>query len=188
MGIGYADSVKKAQELALEILAEHPAVLKDPEPWALVDNLGNSNVNLKIYFWVDISKHNILKAKSDLIRLVKEAYKKSNVSIPDPSRERIILQGLTTPPVDAGLRTVPDPTQSADEQAQAANSTDVEPDLRSEAEEIEKQARLARKLDDGENLLKSSGFQVTRAPCEHNRDIKPSRPLKTGEVLISPGV
>ena len=40
IGIGYADSITKAQELALKILGEHPAVLKDPEPWALVESIG----------------------------------------------------------------------------------------------------------------------------------------------------
>ena len=154
VGISYGDSIIKAQELALEILEEHPAVLKDPEPWALVENLGNSSVNLRIYFWVDISKHSILKAKSDLIRLVKDAYKKANISIPDPGRERIMLPGLPTPTAEASLKAVPDPAQSGEEQAKEANAKDVAADLSSEAEEIEKLARLARKLDDGENLLK----------------------------------
>lgn len=155
VGIGYADSVTKAQELALNILEEHPAVLKDPEPWVLVDNLGNSSVNLQVYFWVDLSKFSILKTKSDLIRLIKEAYQKANITIPDPGRERIFLKRSSSPPADTGLSESPDPVQSAAERAKAANSAEVAADLSSEAEEIEKQARLARQLDDGENLLKS---------------------------------
>ncbi len=152
VGISYADSVTKAQELALKILEDHPAVLKDPEPWVLVDNLGNSSVNLKIYFWVDLSKYSILKAKSDLIRLVKDAYQKANISIPDPGRERIFLKRLSSPPADTRLSVSPAPTQPEEEQETGANSTEAETDLSSEAEEIEKLARQARKLDDGENL------------------------------------
>ena len=152
VGISYANSVTKAQELALKILEDHPAVLKDPEPWVLVDNLGNSSVNLKIYFWVDLSKYSILKAKSDLIRLVKDAYQKANISIPDPGRERIFLKRLSSPPADTRLSVSPAPTQPAEEHETGADSMEAETDLSSEAEEIEKLARQARKLDDGENL------------------------------------
>ena len=41
VGIGYQDDIAAAQALALKVLNSHPAVLKDPEPWVLVDNLGS---------------------------------------------------------------------------------------------------------------------------------------------------
>ncbi len=74
IGIGYEDSVPKAQEIALRTLLEHPAILKIPEPWVLVDSLGKAVVNLRIYFWLDGRKHSWLKVKSSVIRLVKKAF------------------------------------------------------------------------------------------------------------------
>jgi hypothetical protein len=57
VGIGYDDSIPFAQEVALKVLAEHPAVLNEPEPLVLVENLGPSTVNLRVYFWLDGGRH-----------------------------------------------------------------------------------------------------------------------------------
>lgn len=40
VGIGYDDATSFAQQAALKALAEHPAVLNEPEPLVLVDSLG----------------------------------------------------------------------------------------------------------------------------------------------------
>ena len=40
VGIGYDDSINEAQEIARKVLADHPAVLNDPEPSVLADSLG----------------------------------------------------------------------------------------------------------------------------------------------------
>lgn len=44
--IGYDDAIDEAQEIALKGLVDQPAVLNEPEPWVLVDNLGKATVNL----------------------------------------------------------------------------------------------------------------------------------------------
>ena len=43
VGIGYDDSINEAQDIALSVLVNHPAVLKDPEPSVLADSLGTSD-------------------------------------------------------------------------------------------------------------------------------------------------
>ena len=43
VGIGYDDSVNDAQEIARKVLADHPAVLHDPEPWVLVGQHGEGD-------------------------------------------------------------------------------------------------------------------------------------------------
>jgi small conductance mechanosensitive channel len=50
VGIGYDDAINAAQEIARKVLADHPAVLKDPEPSVLADSLGSATVNLRVYF------------------------------------------------------------------------------------------------------------------------------------------
>ena len=83
VGIGYDDSITFAQEVALKVLAEHPAVLHDPEPLVLVENLGSSTVNLRIYFWLDGGQHSWAKVKSSVIRLTKRAFQDAGISLPD---------------------------------------------------------------------------------------------------------
>jgi small-conductance mechanosensitive channel len=53
VGIGYEEAIDEAQEIARKVLAEHPAVLNDPEPSVLADSLGMSTVNLRVYFWLN---------------------------------------------------------------------------------------------------------------------------------------
>ena len=94
VGIGYDDSINEAQEIARQVLVAHPAVLNDPEPLVLAENLGNATVTLRIYFWVNGREHSWLKVRSSLIRLVKRAYQKHGISMPDEAREVVFPQGV----------------------------------------------------------------------------------------------
>jgi small conductance mechanosensitive channel len=74
VGIGYDDAINEAQEIARKVLADHPAVLNDPEPSVLADSLGSATVNLRVYFWLNGREHSWLKVRSSVIRLVKLAF------------------------------------------------------------------------------------------------------------------
>jgi len=157
IGIGYEDSIAQAQEVALNVLEEHPAVLKDPEPWVLVDSLGSATVKLKIYFWVDGSQHSWLKVKSSVIRLVKRAFQSENISMPDEAREVIFPEGLnliTGGPGKEKVSAASKPAATKLPEEPDSVSTEAEAGLSSEAGEIEEQARHSRKPEEGENLLK----------------------------------
>ena len=82
VGIGYDDAIDDAQEIARKVLADHPAVLNDPEPSVLADSLGRSTVNLRVYFWLNGRTHSWLKVRSSVIRLVKRAFQKHGISMP----------------------------------------------------------------------------------------------------------
>ncbi|MDQ6914006.1 MAG: mechanosensitive ion channel family protein, partial [Verrucomicrobiota bacterium] len=159
VGIGYDDSISDAQEIARKVLAEHPAVLKDPEPSVLAESLGQATVNLRIYFWINGHEYSWLKVRSSLIRLVKRAYQKEGISMPDEAREVVFPQGIPVtmleakPPEmrDARPRKQP-PAESQDEEPDAV-STKAEAGLSSEAGVIKEQAREAQPLKEGENLL-----------------------------------
>jgi small conductance mechanosensitive channel len=151
VGIGYEDKITTAQELVMNVLGEHPAVLKEPEPLVLVENLGNATVNLQIYFWLDGNQHSWQKVRSSVIRLVKRAFQNAHISMPDESRELIFPKGITVRLIEAR-----DANITAEDKAQQEPetfSTGSEGDLRSEAREIEWQARHSRIPEEGENLL-----------------------------------
>jgi small conductance mechanosensitive channel len=158
IGIGYQDKISDAQKVALKVLEEHPAVLKDPEPWVLVDNLGSATVNLRVYFWVDGSQHSWLKVKSSVIRLVKRAFQTMGISMPDEAREMIFPEGVPVRWIEpdsvpqAGPLARPSAVPNHTEES-ASIDTDAEAGLRSEAGEIQAQATHSRKPEEGENLL-----------------------------------
>lgn len=157
VGIGYDDSIPFAQEVALKVLAEHPAVLKEPEPLVLVENLGPSTVNLRVYFWLDGGLHSWLKVKSSVIRLIKRAFQESAISLPDEAREVTFPNGVPVRMIEGEGANQPSPATLNTEPE--AVSTKAEAGLQSEAEEIKEQAR--RSWTPGENLLTASSSQET---------------------------
>ena len=158
VGIGYDVAIARAQEVALKVLDDHPAILKTPEPWVLVDSLGAATVNLRIYFWLDGSEFSWLKVKSSAIRLVKRSFQEHNITMPDEVREVIFPNGV---PVQM-IQEAPDSWKSANhdqvpnEQASEKVAVEAEGGLDTEARQIESQASQARMPEGGANLLPSS--------------------------------
>jgi small-conductance mechanosensitive channel len=152
VGIGYDDSIPFAQEVALKVLADHPAVLQEPEPLVLVENLGPSTVNLRVYFWLDGGLHSWLKVKSSVIRLIKRAFQESGITLPDEAREVTFPQGVSVHVIDS--EEAVKPAQAKPVGQPETVMTKAEAGLQSEAGEIKEQAR--RSWTPGENLLTSS--------------------------------
>ncbi|MGI8842412.1 MAG: mechanosensitive ion channel domain-containing protein [Gemmatimonadaceae bacterium] len=161
VGIGYDDAIDKAQEVARKVLADHPAVLNDPEPWVLVDDLGKAAVHLRIYFWLNGEENSWLKVRSSVIRLVKRAFQREGITIPDEAREVVFPRGVPvtlhgeipeeTPRTEQRQQPPPElPAEGLD-----AVATRAEAGLSSEAGDLKQQARHAKPLDEGENLLRT---------------------------------
>ncbi len=160
VGIGYDDSINEAQEIARNVLANHPAVLNDPEPSVLVDSLGKATVNLRVYFWLNGREHSWLKVRSSVIRLVKRAFQQHGISMPDEAREVVFPQGIPVTVLDrkpdeqAGAKEGERRSAESSQEQYDTVSTQAEGGLYSEAGVIEAQARQAQPLKDRENLLK----------------------------------
>lgn len=157
VGIGYDSSTSAAQEIALEIINNHPAVLSEPEPLVLVDRLGAATVNLKSYFWYDGSSYNGLKVKSSLIRLVKRVFEEKGISMPDEAREIVFPDGVPVNMLDSAAKKQPYKTEGDDLSSIAdseAISTEAEGSLESEESQLREQARTSRPPEEGESLLR----------------------------------
>lgn len=166
VGIGYEDSIKEAQEIARKVLTDHPAVLTDPEPSVLVDSLGTSTVNLRVYFWLNGREYSWTKVRSSVIRQVKLAFQTHGISIPDEAREIVFPKGVHVTMEDGkpkATRAVAPverlPAKPPREESDVA-STMAEGGLASEAGIIKEQARQVQPLNDGENLLKGSSGKL----------------------------
>ncbi len=86
VGVSYDDDIKKAKDLAEEVLEEAETVEEEPEPQVLVDELGGSSVNLKLRGWTDNKRASIVKGGSEVTQLVKEKYDDEGIDIPYPIR------------------------------------------------------------------------------------------------------
>jgi small conductance mechanosensitive channel len=158
VGIGFDDTISSAQEIALGVLRDHPAVLKDPEPWVLVDNLGKATVNLRIYFWLDGSRHSWLKVRSSVIRLIKRAFQEQGVSMPDEARELVFPKGVPVTLTQEARQHEPTPgiPAAAINRESELTAQPAEGGLSTELTAVEAQARLARIPEEGRNLLQET--------------------------------
>lgn len=148
IGIGYDADFDYAQSLATNIMKQQPAVLADPEPQALIDSLGSSTCNLRLYFWINSEINSRLKVASVLMKKVVETFLAENVAMPDDARERIILsQNIED--------TSPSPKQN---KSTLVNNPDIElngfnDDTSSDHDDIREQAAKARDPEEGDNIL-----------------------------------
>ncbi|WP_166423496.1 mechanosensitive ion channel family protein [Paraglaciecola sp. 20A4] len=160
IGIGYDSSILEAQQLATKVLNSQATILQDPEPQVLVDELGSSTVNLKVYFWIDAQQYSLLKVSSMLMRLIMREFERNNISMPDDAREIIFPQGVPVHQIST-LQTSAD-GETQEQRALAAKSDAIEQDsenshheddLTSDAHDIREQAKQARDPEQGQNIL-----------------------------------
>lgn len=83
-GVSYGDDLDKAMDVIRREVEKETRGLKDPEPVIVVDNLGDSSVDIICRVWVERSDY--FPVKWALTKAVKEAFDASGVSIPFPTR------------------------------------------------------------------------------------------------------
>ena len=162
VGVDYADGVAGAQEVILNALTSHPSVLGDPEPLVLLDELGASTVNLRVYFWCDGVAAAPPKVRSSVIRRVKRAVEAAGLTLPDEAREVIFPRGV---PIVGGFEGEQNSGGEGGGPAPAARiETPEEPvvspaegDLASETADLTEQARRSRDPDAAPDLLDAAG-------------------------------
>ncbi len=162
IGVGYDADCQQAQQLALSLISEHPNVLDEPEPLVLVDGLGSSTINLKVYFWINVESTSVVKMASVLMRDLVNLFTEKGISMPDDAREIVFPEGVPVL-VQQGKekKQYTDPDQSArqnDEVLTNRAEPNVESqsfldDVSSENDDIRRQADEARAPEQGTNIL-----------------------------------
>lgn len=89
--IDYGDEADTAMQIILDLAAGDARVLKDPEPWARMTNLGDSSVDITTRLWCNADEYWGLKF--DMTKAVKEAFDKGGISIPYPHAVEIRKAG-----------------------------------------------------------------------------------------------
>ncbi|MEQ9637233.1 MAG: mechanosensitive ion channel family protein [Devosia marina] len=140
VGIGYDSSVSLAQRLIGEVLNKHPAVLDQPEPLVLVDQLGDATINLRIFYWFDSVSYSPAKINSALLRQTKNALLQGGIEMPDPAREVVFPKGVPIVQMDAAPRQTAESPVARSAQPPPEESSDAtaeEGDLSSESKSME---------------------------------------------------
>lgn len=151
IGVGYDVPLTEAQRIAKETLEQHPAVLNDPEPIVLVEDLAAATVNLRLYYWIDGHKFSVLKVNSALMRQVKTVFEEQGFSMPGDAREIIFPQGVPIQMTEGAQLPVPEaappreiarPRESLIQDEESVS--EAEGELTNEYSDIKRQSEAAR--------------------------------------------
>jgi small-conductance mechanosensitive channel len=98
LSVGQDEDLTRVQEVGRSTLEGMEGVLDDPPPRAIVSEVGDSWVVLRFFGWVDQAKVAFDKARSEAIRLTKEAFDAAGIAMPAPE------YGLRFLATEAGAR------------------------------------------------------------------------------------
>lgn len=142
VGVGVGEDLGEAQKLGIRAIEEMEGILQDPRPSALIEELGDSNVLIRFYGWVDQRDFSYSKVKSAAIRKVKTVLEDAGMDLPEP----IYRVHLLEPGAASG---------EAAKETKAAASADrlTSPDDVSKDEHLEKQIERDRQVSGSESDL-----------------------------------
>ena len=86
IGIGYGDDIGKAVSIALDTLNGIDGILEDPKPDCLVWDLAGSSINLRLRWWTDPIRSNVVVKRSEVLKNVAEAMAAGAIDLPFPTQ------------------------------------------------------------------------------------------------------
>jgi small-conductance mechanosensitive channel len=86
VGIGYGDDVERACREILSVLTHVEGVAQDPAPEAIPWELDASTVNLKVRWWSDSKRTDVVHTRGRVIAAVKRALSEAGIDLPFPTR------------------------------------------------------------------------------------------------------
>lgn len=146
VGVSVDLELGHARTLAVETLTRAPGVLADPAPSAIIEELGDSAVVIRLLAWIDQRDSDFLKTRSESIRLVKTAFDDAGIEMPEPIY-RLHVRNFNTP--SAGTADSGPPPQPTTATTRLEPSpVDIAPDPSIDAE-VERESNAS----DAPNLL-----------------------------------
>ncbi|WP_420576155.1 mechanosensitive ion channel family protein [Ekhidna sp.] len=84
-GVGYGDSTEKTRQTLMELINADNRILKDPEPFIAVSELGDSSVNFVVRTWVEAADY--WAVKFDMNEKVYNKFNEVGLNIPFPQMD-----------------------------------------------------------------------------------------------------
>ncbi|WP_257666266.1 mechanosensitive ion channel family protein [Parapedobacter tibetensis] len=91
VGVAYGSDVELVKKILLDSVHENPAILKQPEPFVLFEDFGDSSLDFKVYFYID-NGFREPRVRSAIRFDIDKQFRQHNVSIPFPQRDVHLFQ------------------------------------------------------------------------------------------------
>ena len=85
VGVGYDADPSQVERVALDAIQTVPGLLADPAPSVIYNNLGDSAVQISIYYWIDASTTEYLRAKDEGVKRIMAAFDQHGIDMPFPT-------------------------------------------------------------------------------------------------------
>lgn len=96
VGVAYGSDIHLVIRLLLEVVQNHPEVLKTPETKVWFKEFGNSSLNFELLAWIPDPKRRP-DVISDLNIKIDDTFRKNNITIPFPQRDLHIRSSIPLP-------------------------------------------------------------------------------------------
>ncbi|MFK5973955.1 MAG: mechanosensitive ion channel [Flavobacteriaceae bacterium] len=94
VGVAYGSDIVLVTKILEEVAKKHARILKNPKPFVLFDDFGDSALMFSLHFYLDDSFDDPF-IKSDLRYMIDARFRENNVSIPFPQRDVHLFQHST---------------------------------------------------------------------------------------------
>lgn len=84
VGVSVELDLIRVKDLGLDILSKIKGILDDPGPSVVIEELGDSSVKMRFYGWLDQRESDLLKVRSESIRLIKSKFDREGIEMPEP--------------------------------------------------------------------------------------------------------
>ena len=91
IGVSYDADTRAVEKILLDIASEHSQVLKNPAPFVIFKNFGDSSLEFEIYYWIELRTSSGLKVSSDLRHHIMAVFAREGINIPYPQRDIHII-------------------------------------------------------------------------------------------------
>ncbi len=87
VGIGYGDDIETAKRIALDAVRGIDGIMQDPGPDVLTWDLAGSSVNLRVRWWTDPTRSNVVKLHDQVLIRVSQALLGAGIDLPFPTQQ-----------------------------------------------------------------------------------------------------
>jgi len=97
VGVSYDSDTRAVEKILLDVANDHSQVLKNPAPFVIFKNFGDSALEFEIYYWIELKTSVRAKVASDLRHHIMAVFQREGISIPYPQRDLHIINDNIKP-------------------------------------------------------------------------------------------
>ena len=166
LGVATDADLDRACELGEDTLLALTGVLSEPRPNTVISHAGESTIVLKFQGWVDQRETDFLKMRSEALRVIKNAFEREDIEMPDPGFRVDVREYLEAEAAEAAEEARAKKATKAAAKASAKDATPKSP-KRPAADPAASESQLQRDVSPDESVERA--VERERAAAKNDR-------------------